>query len=605
VIHQKTCIHVLIKNDRANFNLHKISLGSNDATSKIIFCEKLLPIDHYAQYLVLVHTADKSSRHYKYKYLSLNATQANKSDKLEIVNSVTERPFGISTDPQLFHVSDSYAAVTTCLTYYMQDANTIHAFISTLESQIVQFTMGHPVRVIKLDSIPRAIQVAQFGGKMIHQDTCIVIEHDTSASVYSLLDQAIVEQVKHVQSVLVNDFTNSGHDQVMFIQNDDLKFKLVTSPNEKKKESKGNHLYSVLRALQTRLEEGDAVLHQLEQVNHDKTELLKDMKRVLLEIIGTSNSDQEPLSRDHLVSSTPITINFTQKEQVLDAPVEKVPKSDVIQAKQSFNRDTWTIDMKLYAKSAPEVVPFASDRIVEATVHTKTQDDTMNIVTTSNTPSNYSDSKTHLHFMLVYRHDKNINFDFLGTVTPSIEQKIHGIRRMITYESPDVVSCELFLYRKSAQNGSLFELVCDLLLQTLQESSSSDMERVFEFNSTKQGFDTLSYCRIVIEKIQSEQYLRCTIHADTQESVLLYVQLLISELSEKSMIVPSVIADSVLDSLFQLASGLMEEVKFINQEKQGKIEKRKRLLELLSSTDLAFGNVLCTPCEDMKLWVHL
>lgn len=640
LLHKKTCVHVLKKKNRSEYQLHKLVIDGEKGATKIVYCDYLLEIDHYLQYLVLVHTSDLSSRKFNFKYLPLHARSV--SDKLELANMVTERPDELSQDPLVFHIPNSYASVCTNIAYQLITMENVHIYVSTMENQVVQFAFGNPLRVIKTSSIPKHISVIDFGLVSVHSDTFVIIECDQNVILYSLLENNVFKEIKNVKQTLVGDFMRNGMKQILFIHDDKQphnNFSMMSDPNvpmigkssqttsRENVSSKGQHLYSVLRALQTRLEDGDTSIYQLQQIVsfifllitiqcNDKSLLLEDMKRLLNEITGNNNLNirENELNRDHLVSSNGITINFNKTRTENGSPVSRVAAPDILSAKQSFNNNEWTVDMTVSADSKviPEVVPFSNQHNTEATVYQQQKDDQVQIVTKTATPITYSDTNTHMHFMLVCKQKDNLDvphFQFLGTVTPTTKQKLHGIKRYITSDSPDVCQCELFMFRKSNQvslTSSLYSVLVDILLQSMQQVSNNESSSVFEFDSTKQGFNSLMYNKIVIEKVQTENYLRVTINSDTEENMLLQIQAIIEELSDRAAVVSSVISDSTLDDMYTCAASLVEEARYIvhGKEKQTIEEKRKHLLSLQCKTDLSFANMIGrSPCEDMKLWM--
>ncbi|KAL0477772.1 AMY1 [Acrasis kona] len=629
VMHSKSKTHVLFKRNPTSYRLQSVRQDSPSVT-KIVYCNHLFSMDAYQQCLILVYSDNLKSKKFVFKYLCLDVRKLAQLSELYFSDNLEEMFVTCLLNvKKKFLLPNSYAAVCTCVAFLKNpNHDVLYCFIGTLENQIVMFDAGLVTKIISVKSVPYKLFVKEYGMASTHLDTLLFVWCPQSVDVYSMLDEKLFHTVQDVKNVVFTDLYKTGCEQALFLHDQDLSndvaFTILCHPNKpiigrfvnkafKDTSAKGQHLYSVLRALYTRMEEGNALISQLKASQDDRKSLIKDMNRVL------TGSDDEQISLDHLLSGTSINIDFKLDVNITKDPQIKTLKSVpmVSSATQSINGSEWetNLTMSNVSKSTScDLLPFSTTVPLSSRVYENKSRDSeqVSFCAVTETPECSADPVTINYTLLQTSQDSIRDYQHLGTIKPTDKQKLFGVTRKVNDQSLNLSKCELIIMKSkssSVYSSSAIKLLSQILVSELGMGlvgSNSPAIINYEYDSTKKGFDSLLYCHVKVQKIRSDEFLCVTISADSEENLLLIVKIIKDELISTCVIAPSMITDEVLDNMYSFATSLVKENQFLMEElSKQDVKLHEKLLDVQSQVDLAFGNMLAnSPCEVAHLLLN-
>ncbi|KAL9641460.1 hypothetical protein ABK040_013385 [Willaertia magna] len=251
----------------------------------------------------------------------------------------------------------SYSSVCTCMNFYKSDNNDMDScrdsnenwitIIGSLEKEIIFIQQdGRLIRTIKLNNIPLKILTIEFE----KEQYLIVHLQNYQIEIYSLFDFEKVKQLDNVKDIIIDDFISNGRNQLLFIHyrdNDDngniednssFEYMLLLDMNvmikdgniveEESSTRKGVHLYSVLRALTSQIENSNQLLLIDKDKVIEKQSLLKHQHLILKEMLNDMHNnlncnnqqqgmeDEEESNHSFLIEDKGIKIPLGSKEEM-------------------------------------------------------------------------------------------------------------------------------------------------------------------------------------------------------------------------------------------------------------------------------------------------
>jgi hypothetical protein len=510
------------------------------------------------------------------------------------------------------------------------------------------------VRVLKLMDIPIQLAIVDFGSVFSYHSSIMLLAHlkNNDLLLYDIQDFNIFKQYKGVYRFIIQDFLGIGHDQLLIDFSNSMGLNtyilVVNTLEEYRRDndqvkhtslSKPQHLYSVLRALHTRLEDAEqSILQELDRLK-EKKQLIQHEELILKRITNTGTNGKNisfnfkrinnntsgliiPYGSTAPNEWTPVMQqihNISPIPKIIQPHIEQNELSMgdnrpiVTSAHQYFSAEEWRVDLILkfpnnsdFTLSNIQCIPFASNCTINSRVYKRWLSENSKTILSLSiivpTPPNFANRDTHLHLILAMKEAENELYKWLGTICPTNTQKLLSLQKahlpLKKHNFVDAPECKLLFLRHQKQQILERETVYSLLIYTLEKCigmkkvDGYDNQRIiFQFN------DNDMY-QVILESLQTQDLIQCTLKTTNtnEEHLLVLLQLILDQLPKSICALP---LDIHLDIFSESISGLLSEVSIIcNDTSNNEQIQHNFLMNLNLINDFTIARLLYrTPCK--------
>lgn len=393
-----------------------------------------------------------------------------------------------------------------------------------------------------------------------------------------------------------------GTHQILFVHNvNSLSYTIIPNMNKKVENgvltedgiSRGIHLYSVVRALATQIENTKDDLMNHENLLDEKKALLQHQQNVTEEILKdlhSKNNSNEQSTDEETGFKSGITVTFNTPSNYVANNIfydlelfantsnnSHISDISIKSASQSFNSSTWNIRTAFRSKEDVDilVLPVSNEIPLESLIFKKKGlEHSTNLTTQIKTPSHYADPSLSVQCLLLKRYKNQVQpkFEYLGILKPDLKEKLFCTKQQIDEGCADVERFQFILIMKNEQkltNGKRGEVTLRGLLReilTQQLFMMQGDENTYTYNSASKGYTSTLFYKLVVthENITiNESLMICDLYCDTTESMVLVLRSLLDELPQQVVAIPSNLADDVMQRRRSVCVNMNKEINHI------------------------------------------
>ncbi|KAG2394027.1 hypothetical protein C9374_003791 [Naegleria lovaniensis] len=545
----------------------------------------------------------------------------------------------------------SYSSICTCLTYVNSEKSGV---FGTLEKELLFFNADSITRCLKLSSIPVKLHYLHLNARPVHEEYILVHTSDRSLQIISLVDFSIVREIEKVYDFLVHDFFNVGTMQLLCIHTEyyygKLHYTLIPNLNttiingiiHDELSERSIHLYSVMRALATQIENTNNHIKNLDNIKQDKQNLLRHQNRVTQEILidfqkrcddkyqnsTEQNNEIQPQDPSYgkgisvsFENNKSLENNLFYDHHVQDTTnvesMHSLSDTDITlkSASQALNTKYWDIRSCFITKNDMDVIllPISNHCPLQAEIFKKTEisnsSKCIHLTTRIETPLHYADDDFSVKCLLIKRKPNSEPlFEYMGVLQPSVTDKLFGLKQPIKSNFADIQTTQLiFIMKHDSVEKSLKNILSEIWVDRLCMTTTNNND--YEYCSSSKGYISPLFYKAMINyelTTCTESTLICDVLSDTIENMILVLTTIIDHLPENIIVIPSTFAENVLKHRKAVCVNINKEVNHVifkmhDHVKQSTMmnprehELQQDLLEYLSlqiETDQSMLNLL-------------
>ena len=463
-------------------------------------------------------------------------------------------------------------------------------------------------------------------------------------------------EIEKVYDFIVHDFFNIGTPQLLCIHTEyyygKLQYTLIPNLNttiingiiDDTSSIRSIHLYSVMRALSTQIENTNNHIKQFENIKKEKQNLLRHQNRVTQEILDEfqkngdskhhATEDNGETQSHYSLYEKGINVSF-QNNKSLENNIFYDSVSDVTRmesrcslsdtdiilksASQALNTKYWDIRSCFMTKNDMDVIllpiPNTFPLQVEIFKNNDLSDSSqyINLTTRIEIPPNYADDDFSVKCLLIKRKPNSEKlFEYIGVLQPSVTEKLFGLKQSIKSNFADIQNTQLIFIMKhemSSVDKSLRHILSEIFIDRLFMKNTNHND--YEYCSYSKGYISPLFYKVMIgyeSTTCTESALICDILSDTTENMILVLTTIFDHLPENVIAIPSAFAENVMKLRKEVCVNINKEINHVifkmhDHVKQSTMmnpreqELQQDLLEYLSlqiETDQSMLNLLDT-----------